>query len=117
MTLVATLRQWIEDNRDRLASNRTTITDKLPSRENNEQSKGCIGLSRDPILVSFTAWERTPISTELIVFSKRLGKTVIMRDDDRPSIVAVVDALDEVANNLVAGQYDDMKPSPDLTIS
>ena len=117
MTLVAALRQWIEDNRDRLASSHARITDKLPSREHNEQIKGCVGLSMGHIIVSFTAWDRTPFPTELLVHNNRLNKTIIMKDESKPSTDAVVGALDEVANKLVAGQYDDMKPSPDLIIS
>src|SRR4249919_3802326 len=97
MTLVATLRQWIEDSRDRLALNRTSITDKLPGREDNEQNKGCVGLSRDHILVSFTAWDRKPFPIELLVYNTRIGRAVIVRDENKSSIESVVDALNEVA--------------------
>jgi hypothetical protein len=117
MTLVAELRRWIEDNRCRLASNHVTVTDKLPSREDNKQSKGCVGLSKDHIIVSFTAWERTLIPTELIVYNTHLGKTIIAEDESKASVKAVIDALNDITNNLIAGQYDDMKPSPELTIS
>jgi hypothetical protein len=54
-TLVAELRSWIEKYKDRLASDAVQITNKLPKVQDNEQSKGCVGLSRGHITMLFAS--------------------------------------------------------------
>jgi hypothetical protein len=116
-TIVAELRRWIDENRDRLALDAVLIVDKLPTPGDNEQSKGCVGLSRGHILVSFTAWDRRPIPTELLVYNTNIDKTVIMKDSELQSIKDVLDEIHEVASSLVSGKYDDLKVDPGLSIS
>jgi len=116
-SIVAELRHWIDENRDRLASDAVTITDKLPTMEDNKQSKGCVGLSRGHILISFTAWDRRPIPVELLVYNTHIDKTVIMKDSELQSIKDVLDEINEVASSLVSGKYDDLKVDPRLSIS
>jgi hypothetical protein len=117
MSLVSDLRLWIEANRDRLASNAVSVTDKLPRKGDDVQDKGCIGLSKDHILTSFTAWDRRPIPIELLVYNTHMDKTVIMRDYEVRRVRQALDELDNVADLLVSGKYDDMKPDPTLSIS
>jgi len=116
-TLVAELRGWIEENRDRLATDGVLITDKLPKVQDNEQSKGCVGLSRNHILISFTAWDRRPIPVELLVYNTRVSRTVIMKDFELQSPKDVLEELNQVANILTSGEYDDMKADPRLSIT
>jgi hypothetical protein len=116
-TMVAELRHWIDENRDQLASDAVEITDKLPTKEDNEQRKGCVGLSRGHILISFTAWDRRPIPIELLVYNTHIDKAVIMKDYELRSIKDVLDEINEVVSSLASGKYDDLEVDPGLSIS
>jgi hypothetical protein len=115
--IVAELRHWIDESRDRLASDAVLITDKLPTMKDNKQSKGCVGLSRGHILISFTVWDRRPIPIELLVYNTHIDKTVIMKDYELQSIKDVLDEINEVARRLASGKYDDLEVDPGLSIS
>lgn len=117
MTLVSAFRKWIEENRDRLAAEAVSVTGKLPGREENEQTKGNVGLSKGHIIVSFTAWDRTPINQELIVYNTHVDKTVVMDDTEETSVESVIRNLDTVSNLLSCGAYDDLEPDRKLTIT
>ncbi len=113
--LVPALRQWIAANTDRLGSKGVAVIDKLPRSAEASQDKGCVGLAREPILISLTAWEdRTPLIMELIVFNARLGRTVIVEEVEIDAPATVLEKLDDVATALAAGSYDDIQPSPEL---
>ena len=115
LTLVSQLRAWINENRGRLASGFISISDKLPSKEDNEQSKGCVGLTKGHILVSFTAWDRAPFPVELLVYNTHLDTTVVMADVLLDKLDDVVTKLTITSNSLLNGFYDDMKPDSDIS--
>jgi hypothetical protein len=94
--LIAELRDWIEKNRNRLASHDATIIDKLPKVHDNDQSGGAIGLSRNHILISFLTWDWRPLRADLLVYDTRTDKTVMMKDVELQSSREVLDELDQI---------------------
>lgn len=117
MTIASRFRDWIEANRDRLAASDVTIVDKGPSKEDNKQDKASVGLSKNHILVSFTVWERTPVETSLIVYNRRIDKTVKMDDEAKSSLDEAISALSRVADSLISGLYDNIPPDAHLTVT
>lgn len=117
MTLVSALREWLEENRDRLEALSVSITDRLPSWEENEQGKGNIGLAKGHILVSLTVWNRSPISQELIVYNTHTDKTIIMDDTEEVSVKSVIGNLQKISEFLVSGRYDDLASDENLSIT
>ena len=116
-TLVSELREWLDQSRERLEENGVSITDKLPGKGDNEQSKGCIGLSRGHIIASFTAWDKRPIPVEFLVYNTHIDKMIIMDDYEVQSIADVLKQIDAVSDMVTHGKYDDMKPDPRLSIT
>ena len=117
MTLISELREWIRENHEELGSYFVTVVDKLPPRGDNQQDKGCVGLEKGHILLSFTVWDRRPFPVELLVYNTHIDKTVVMKDFELATTKDVIENLTATSKSIVSGRYDDLSPDPNISSS